>query len=173
MLPLQVTVIGDSYADPEKYMFCEKLGGLLAKLNLTIITGGKSGVMEAISKGAVEAGGLTVGILPGENKNDSNPFCRVIIPTGLGHSRNALTVLAADVVIVVGGQAGTLTEIGFAWINQKPLIAVKKFGGWAEKLAGEKVDSRQKNKIIGVNTLDELKQELLKIIKHMSIQQPD
>jgi len=121
---------------------------------------------------AFQAGGITVGILPSSDKNDSNQFCRVIIPTGLGHARNTLTVLAADVVIVVGGKAGTLTEIGFAWINHKPMIAVKKFGGWAEKMSGQKIDSRRKDKILGVNTLDEVKNELLKIIKGLNIPQP-
>ncbi len=163
-MSLQVTVIGDAYADAEKYNFCLELGRILAEMKIVLITGGRSGVMEAVCKGAYQAGGNTIGILPGSDKKDANEYCRVVIPTGMGHGRNILTVMAADVVIAVGGQAGTLTEMGFAWIYQKPIIAIRKFGGWSEKMSGEAFDSRREDKIIGVNHLEEVKQELKKLL---------
>ena len=154
---MQITVIGDSQADKEKYEFCMQLGRLLAEMNITVITGGRSGVMEAVSKGAWESGGLTVGILPSDNKQTANPYCRIIIPTGLGHARNNITALAADVVIVIGGQAGTLTEMGFAWIYEKPILAVVNFDGMSRKFGDQKLDSRGENKIISVSSLDEIR----------------
>jgi uncharacterized protein (TIGR00725 family) len=161
-MSLQITVIGDSHADPEKYSFCEQLGKLLAKMNIIIITGGGSGVMEAVCKGAFQSGGHTVGILPGPDKMKANKYCRVVIPTGLGHGRNSLTVMAADLIIAVGGQTGTLTEMGFGWLYNKPIIAVKGFGGWSEKMSGKSFDSRREGNIKGVNTFQELKQEIEK-----------
>jgi uncharacterized protein (TIGR00725 family) len=162
-MAIQVTVIGDSYADPDKYDFCVELGKMLAEMKAVVITGGRSGVMEAVSKGAFQAGGLTIGILPGDAKKEANAYCSVVLPTGLGNSRNALTVMAADIVIAVGGQGGTLTELGFAWISDKPVIAVGKFGGWSEKMSGKAIDSRRSDKIMGVNTLDEIRGIIEKI----------
>lgn len=163
-MSFQVTVIGDAYADPEKYNFCQDLGRMLAEMKIIVITGGRSGVMEAVCKGAYEAGGNTIGILPGSDKIEANEYCRVVIPTGMGHGRNSLTVLAADVVIIVGGQAGTLTEMGFAWIYHKPMIAIRKFGGWSRKMSGEALDSRRSDTIIGVNTLEDVRKELEKLM---------
>lgn len=161
-MSLQVTVIGDSKADAEKYSFCEKLGQMLARMNAIVITGGRSGVMEAVSKGAFESGGNTVGILPGNEKSEANQYCRVVIPTGMGHGRNALTVMAADLVIAIGGQAGTLTEMAFAWMYNKPIITIQRFNGWSAKMSGRKFDSRREDQIIGVTSWEELKQEIEK-----------
>ncbi len=161
MAELQVTVIGDSTAGGEKQKFCVQLGAMLAELGCILITGGRGGVMEAVSEGCSDAGGITVGILPSADKRDANPYCRIVIPTGLAHSRNSLTVLAADVVIVIGGQAGTLTEMGFAWIYHKPVIAVTTFGGFAAQYAGKKLDSRREDTIRGVSSLKELRDLLV------------
>ena len=164
-MSLQVTVIGDSQADAEKYSFCEQLGRMLAQMNAVVITGGRSGVMEAVCKGAFLAGGNTVGILPGVEKAEANEYCRVVIPTGLGQARNSLTVMAADVVIAVGGQTGTLTEMSFAWMYNKPIIAIHKFGGWAEKMSGKAFDARRDEKVTGVNSLEEIKMELHRLFR--------
>lgn len=168
-MPFQVTVIGDANADQEKYAFCVEVGRLLAGMNAVVITGGRSGVMEAVCRGAFQAGGLTVGILPGSDKQEANEYCRAVIPSGMGHGRNVLTVLSADLVIAIGGQAGTLTEMGFAWIYQKPLIAVSRFGGWSEELAGKMIDSRRPDHIIEVSTLEELRKEIGKLIRDKKI----
>jgi len=163
MRRLQVVVIGDAQADKEKFDFCEQLGRYLAKNEYTVITGGRSGVMEAVSKGAYHAGGITVGILPGEDFHEANPWCNVVIPTGMGHTRNSFTALSADIVISIGGKAGTLTELGFAWIYNKPIIAVKQFGGWSENLSDKKIDDRRTGNIIAVDSFDALKIQLQKV----------
>jgi len=157
---LQVAVIGDAQADKEKFDFGEQLGKYLGEKGYTVITGGRTGIMEAVSKGASEAGGITVGILPSSNFQDANLWCNIVVPTGMGHARNSLTALSADVVISIGGKAGTMTELGFAWIYNKPIIAVTLFGGWSKNLADQKIDDRRTGHIIAVDSLDELKNQL-------------
>jgi len=116
--------------------------------------------MEAVCKGARQSSnykyGCTIGILPTMNRADANEFCNIVIPTGLGFARNQLVVNAGDAVVAVGGGAGTLSEIAFAWQFGKPIICYRGFGGWSEKLAGEKVDERQRTKITEAKTLDEI-----------------
>jgi uncharacterized protein (TIGR00725 family) len=163
MRNLQVVVIGDAQASENKYHFCEQLGAFLAEQGFHVITGGGTGVMEAVSKGASQAGGLTIGILPSVHHSDANPWCKVIIPTGIGHTRNSLTALSADIIISIGGKAGTLTEMAYAWIYNKPIIAVTRFGGWSEQVSGQKIDDRRSDNIIAVNSLQELKIQLERI----------
>jgi uncharacterized protein (TIGR00725 family) len=167
MRDLQIAIIGDAQADTEKYEFCERLGSFLGKKGYTLITGGRSGVMEAVCKGAYHTDAITVGILPTADLDDANRFCKVVIPTDMGHARNSLTALSGDVIIAIGGRAGTLTELGFAWIHHKPIIAVTSFGGWAKALANNKIDDRREDNIIAVKTLDELEIEIEKMVKKL------
>jgi uncharacterized protein (TIGR00725 family) len=92
----------------------EDVGRLLAERGAAIVCGGLGGVMEAACRGATQAGGTTIGILPGADRSAANPFVDVAISTGLGEARNALVVQAADAVIAVGGGYGTLSEIALA-----------------------------------------------------------
>src|SRR5262245_47227050 len=89
----QAVVIGESTAGPEQLRLAEAVGGLLARLGLTLVTGGCGGVMEAASRGAASAGATVVGIVPSTRMEDANPWCNVVVPTGLGHARNAITAL--------------------------------------------------------------------------------
>ena len=133
-----VTVIGSSGKIDEKtYSIAEKLGEILAQNKYIIVTGGRSGVMEAVCKGAKKAGGLTIGILPGFTREDANPYVDIIIPTGLGYARNAINVLAGDVVVAISGGPGTLSEIGLALAYNKPLIVLKGCGGVSELISKE------------------------------------
>lgn len=142
---------------------------MIARHGMILITGGGSGVMEAAGRGARVAGGLTVGILPSETHQDANPYCDVVIPTGFGHGRNALTALAGDVVVVLGGGAGTMTEIGFSWIQGKPLLALDGHGGWAERLAGTAVDARRHDTVTRCRDLDHLERELLSACRKLGL----
>jgi len=120
----------------------EEVGRLVALRGCVLVTGGRGGVMEAACRGAKGAGGLTVGILPGESRDEANPYVDIAIPTGLGNARNALTVLAGDAVIVVGGGAGTLSEVGLALAYGKPVVALRTSGGVAELVAGRRIGGR-------------------------------
>jgi uncharacterized protein (TIGR00725 family) len=92
-----------------------------------LVCGGRGGAMEAACRGAKEADGLTVGILPGSDRSEANPFVDVVVPTGLGEARNALVVGAADVVIAIGGGYGTLSEIALALKAGKRVVGL---GTW-------------------------------------------
>jgi uncharacterized protein (TIGR00725 family) len=91
---------------------------------VVLVTGGLGGVMEAACMGAREAGGTTIGILPGSDRSAANPYVDIAIPTGLGEARNALVVRAADALIAIGGGYGTLSEIAFALKADKRVVGL-------------------------------------------------
>jgi uncharacterized protein (TIGR00725 family) len=107
----QVSVIG-SGAEHEEH--AEEVGRLLAERGATLVCGGKSEVMAAAARGAKAAGGTTIGILPGESRDDANEWIDHIVVTGIGHARNLAVAASGDAVIAVGGSYGTLAEIAFA-----------------------------------------------------------
>ena len=122
-----VAVVGPSEATAEELSTAEAVGAGLARSGAIVVTGGRGGVMAAASRGAMESGGTTVGILPGANRDEANDWVTVAIPTGLGELRNGLVVRAADAVIAVGGAYGTLSEIALALKTGTPVIGV---GSW-------------------------------------------
>ncbi len=119
-----ISVIGAGSCDKEIYAVAEAVGKLIAQKGAILVTGGLGGVMEGASKGAKEAGGITVGILPGLRKEDANPFVDVPIVTGLSHARNVLVVRSADAIIAVAGGYGTLSEIAIALKLGKPVAGI-------------------------------------------------
>ena len=120
----QIAVIGGSNAPAEVLREAETVGRELALAGASVICGGLGGVMEAACKGAHAAGGLTIGILPGDDRRDANPWVTCAIPTGLGHFRNFLVVRAADGVIALPGASGTLSEAAMARTLDRPVVAV-------------------------------------------------
>jgi hypothetical protein len=123
---LQVAVVGAGDYEENRCSLAEELGRRIAEGGHVLITGGLGGVMEAASRGAKEAGGVAVGILPGE-KVAANPYVTVAIGTGMGHGRNAIVVRSADVVIALPGLYGTLSEIALALKMEKRVIDL---GDW-------------------------------------------
>ena len=109
------------------------VGQCIAKKGGVLICGGRSGVMEAVCKGAKEQNGITVGILP-QVKEEANEFIDIAIPTGIGHKRDFLVVSAGEVIIAIGGRWGTLNEISFAMIFGKPLILIRGTGGCVDEI---------------------------------------
>jgi uncharacterized protein (TIGR00725 family) len=118
-------VIGDSSCNKEIYGIAEEVGTLIAKKGGILITGGLGGVMEAASKGAKQAGGITVGVLPGFSSEDANSYVDIPITTGLSHARNIIIARSADALIAVSGGYGTLSEIAIALKLGKPVIGIK------------------------------------------------
>jgi uncharacterized protein (TIGR00725 family) len=119
-----VAVVGSGTCSAGEAQAAEQIGALLARANAVVVCGGLSGVMEAACRGARREGGLTVGILPGGDRGAANPHVVVAIATGLGELRNGLVVRASDAVIAVGGEFGTLSEIGFALKLGKRVIGL-------------------------------------------------
>jgi len=120
-----ISVIGAGTCNNETYSIAEEIGKLIAQKGAILVTGGLGGVMEAASKGAIEAGGTTVGILPGFSKEDANKYVSIPITTGLSHARNIIIARSADAVIAVSGEYGTLSEIAVALKLGKPVIGIK------------------------------------------------
>ena len=121
---MNVAVIGGYKCSKKIYKVAQELGRLIAREGWILICGGRGGVMEAACRGAKETGGLTVGILPSSDTNDANEYVEVKIPTGLGYARNVLVIRAADAVIAIDGNYGTLSEIAFAFNDPKPIVGI-------------------------------------------------
>jgi uncharacterized protein (TIGR00725 family) len=119
-----ISVIGAGSCSEDIYRIAEEVGRLIAVKGAVLVTGGLGGVMEAASKGAEEAGGTTVGILPGFNKKEANRYVTIPITTGLSHARNVIIVRSADALIAVSGEYGTLSEIAIALKLGKPVIGI-------------------------------------------------
>ena len=121
---MNIAVIGGHECSVEVAKVAEELGREIAKMKATLICGGLGGVMEAASKGAKEAKGKTIGILPGHEKFQANPYIEIAIVTGLGYMRNNLVVKNADLVVAIDGKEGTLSEIAFALQMRKPIAGI-------------------------------------------------
>jgi hypothetical protein len=119
-----IAVIGGSQASKEEVKLAEKVGRELAKQGATLVCGGLGGIMEAACKGAQSEGGVTIGILPGKNRQAANPYIQIPIVTNLGEARNVVVVKSAEAVIAIGGGYGTLSEIGHALRNGIPVIGL-------------------------------------------------
>ncbi len=119
-----IAVIGDSSCSIEEARVAETVGKLLAQRGATIICGGLGGVMEAVCRGARSKGGLTIGILPGEDSGMANPYVDIPIVTGIGYARNMAVVKSARVAIAIGGNYGTLSEIAYALKKNTPVIGL-------------------------------------------------
>jgi uncharacterized protein (TIGR00725 family) len=126
-----------------------RVGRAIAMEGGTVICGGLGGVMEAASKGALDAGGYSVGIIPSADADEANRYCEFVIATGLGRSRNFIVAYSGDAMIVVGGGAGTLSEAAAAYQAAKPIVAVKGTGGVADEWAGRYLDARRTRLIEG------------------------
>ncbi len=158
-----IGIIGSSeqFTDKQIYEFALNLGKELSKAGYDIVCGGKGGIMEAVAQGVRTAGNSNaICIIPEDTKEAANPYCDIIIPSGMGLARNILIVNTADILIALGGGAGTLSEIAFAWQKGKKVLCVTAFEGWAKQLAGLAIDSRHNNLLKGVKSIQEIMQEL-------------
>ncbi|HID32343.1 MAG TPA: TIGR00725 family protein [bacterium (Candidatus Stahlbacteria)] len=119
-----IGVIGGSSCSEEVFDVAYRVGRGIGERGGILICGGMSGVMEAACKGAREAGGMTVGVLPTNSTSSANPYVDIPIATGLGEARNVIITRTADVLIAIDGRYGTLSEIAYALIFRKPVIGI-------------------------------------------------
>lgn len=119
-----VAVIGASKCTARESKWAEEVGRDLAKNGAAVVCGGLTGVMEAVCRGASEAGGTTIGILPGDSAEAANAYVSIPIVTGLGYARNVIVVKSAQAAIVIGGSYGTLSEIAYACQRKIPVIGL-------------------------------------------------
>jgi uncharacterized protein (TIGR00725 family) len=121
-----ISVIGGEACGPEALDIAEQIGREIARRGATLVCGGRGGVMEAACRGAREAGGHTIGIMPGRGREDSppNPYVEFPVFTGMGFARNVVVVLSADAVIAIDGSYGTLSELAYALIHETPVVGI-------------------------------------------------
>ncbi len=131
-----IAVVGPSAGSPAELALGEAVGRLIAEAGAVLVCGGLGGLMEAAAGGCHEAGGKSVGILPGPSRVDANPYVTIAVATGIGEARNAIVVRTADAVIAVSGEFGTLSEIALALKMGKPVIGL---GTWELAKRGEPV----------------------------------
>lgn len=123
----QVAVIGSGGCeqDSELARLAEEVGTRLAEAGVAVVCGGLGGVMEAVCRGAAGAGGTAIGIVRGESVEEANPYCTHVVATGVGRARNLAVVSSGEVVIAIGGEWGTLSEIGFARAIGRAVVALR------------------------------------------------
>ena len=119
-----IAVIGGYPCTDEEARTAETVGREIARRGAILVCGGEGGIMEAACRGAVSEGGITVGILPGDNRKTTNPHVLIPVVTGLGSARNIIVVKSSQAVIAIGGGYGTLSEISFALKNGIPVIGL-------------------------------------------------
>ncbi len=118
-------VIGGASVSEEIYQLAREVGREIARAGAVLVCGGRSGVMEAVSRGAHETGGLVVGILPGASSQEANPYVDIPIVTNMGLARNAIIVQTAHALIAIDGSYGTLSELAFALQLGKPIVGLR------------------------------------------------
>ena len=119
-----IAVIGASKCSKKLRDMAAQVGKYVAENGGIIVCGGMGGIMEGAARGAKEGGGVTIGILPSDDKKDANPYVDFAIPTGFGEGRNIIVVRTADVVVALPGKYGTLSEMAFARLFNKPVISI-------------------------------------------------
>lgn len=149
MRKTQISVIGynEDRCTPIAKKIAYDVGKEIGLSQSILVCGGLGGVMESACKGAKDVGGVTVGIIPQDDFFFANKFCDIVIPTGIGFSRDFIVATSCDGIIVVGGGVGTLTELTVGYMLKKKMIAITGSGGIAEKYAGKFLDERKRIKI--------------------------
>lgn len=162
----QILVIGNNTngCTPEHEKIAYEIGSEIAKSGSVLITGGLGGIMTAASHGSHDANGLSIGIIPQDDATLANEYCDIVIPTGMGLTRDFLNALSADGIIIVGGGSGTLSETCAAYMHKKPMVAMRNLGGSVEQYIDGYLDHRENVKILGADTPKEAVEKILELI---------
>jgi len=137
--PKQVSVIGSGRCgeETEAWRLAEEVGRLLAEAGVTVVCGGRGGVMEAAARGAAGAGGAVIGVLPWVSTDDANPYCTQVVATGIGQARNLAVVASGEVTIAIGGEWGTLSEIAHARNLGRTVVALRSWSASGQEEMGD------------------------------------
>jgi uncharacterized protein (TIGR00725 family) len=159
----QVCVLGSAEPGSAAYELAAGAGDLIAKLGITLISGCGSPATRVAAESAVKAGGLVVSVIPSDQMPAADWPATVVIPCGMGDARNLIMALAGDACIVVGGRAGTISEVCLAWLHKRPLLPLVGYGGWSDSLPSNPPDERRNSPILPWNSMAELEQQLRKL----------
>ena len=127
---LLISVIGGHENNDKVAYLAHNIGKIIAKMGGIVVCGGLYGCMKAVCEGAKEAKGMTIGLIPGKDKADANPYVDIVIPTTIGYARNAMVACSGDIIIALPGSHGTLSEICYGFVYGKPIIDM---GNWKRK----------------------------------------
>lgn len=156
----QVCVLGSAEPGSPAFDLAGAAGALLARLGITVVSGCGSPATRAAAEAAVQAGGLVVSIVPAGEMPAPDWPATVVIPCGMGDARNLLMALAGDACIVIGGRAGTISEVCLAWLHKRPLLPLTGCGGWSDGLVDKPPDERRNAPILPWGSTAELEAQL-------------
>lgn len=156
----QICILGSADPGSEAYRLAGHAGALLARLGITVVSGCGSPATRTAAEQAVNAGGLVVSIIPADEMPSPDWPATVVIPCGMGDARNLLMALAGDACIVIGGRAGTISEVCLAWLHRRPLLPLVGCGGWSDSLPSTPPDERQNSQILPWRSMAELESQL-------------
>lgn len=157
----QVCVLGSAEPGSAAYELAGQAGALLAGLGITLVSGCGSPATRFAAERAIAAGGIVVSIIPAGEMPEPDWPATVVIPSGMGDARNLLMALAGDACLVIGGRAGTLSEVCLAWLHKRPLLPLVGCGGWSDGLVDNPPDERQNSPILPWASMDELQRQLV------------
>jgi uncharacterized protein (TIGR00725 family) len=156
----QVCILGSAEPGSAAYDLAGEAGALLAKLGITVVSGCGSPATKVAAERALAAGGLVVSIIPPGEMPAADWPATVVIPSGMGDARNLLMALAGDACIVIGGRAGTISEVCLAWLHKRPLLPLVGQGGWSDLLPTNPPDERKNSPILPWGSTAELAVQL-------------
>jgi uncharacterized protein (TIGR00725 family) len=150
-----ISVVGGHDIDKEVEQIANSLGKIIARVGAILVCGGLCGAMEAVSKGAKEAGGTTIGILPGKDKSEANDYIDIALPTSIGYARNVIVACSADIIVALPGSHGTSSEISYGMVYNRPVIDL---GNW------------NREGMIKVKDINEAERKICELIKEIQME---
>lgn len=160
----QVCVLGSAEPGSMAYELAGLAGQTMAQLGITVVSGCGSPATRIAAQSALHAGGLVLSIIPPDEMPPPDWPATVVVPCGMGDARNLLMALAGDACIVIGGRAGTKSEVHLAWLHKRPLLPLVGCGGWSDELARNPPDERQSAPILPWGSITELQQQLHRLV---------
>jgi uncharacterized protein (TIGR00725 family) len=156
----QVCMLGSAEPGSAAHELAGEAGALLARLGITLVSGCGSPATRIAAERAVQAGGLVLSIVPPDQMPPPDWPATVVVPCGMGDARNLLMALAGDACIVIGGRAGTISEVCLAWLHKRPLLPLMGCGGWSASLPSNPPDERQNSSMHPWSGMAELEHQL-------------
>lgn len=156
----QVCVLGSAEPGSRAYELAAAAGELLARHGITVVSGCGSPATRVAAERALAAGGEVVSIVPSDDIGLKDWPCTVLIPCGMGDARNLMMALAGDACLVIGGRAGTISEVCLAWLHRRPLLPLIGCGGWSDQLEQNPPDERRNSPILPWDSVTALDAQL-------------
>jgi hypothetical protein len=159
----QVSVLGSAEPGSRAFDLAAEAGALLANLGITVVSGCGSPATRVAAERAVAQGGTVLSIVPPDQMPGPDWPATVVVPCGMGDARNLLMALSCDACIVIGGRAGTISEVCLAWLHKRPLLPLIGCGGWSQSLPENPPDERKNSPILPWGSAQELEAQLRSI----------